>query len=114
MAAPGAAGGVTELRLLASTGDEDGDLRPGSIFFEEAIGGFQQEAFPAANHLRNCRLHLRGTGEVQKAALGVVGAVEVDVSSWYRVEDGWKRQHPGIEVEFALNVRLDFLVFNGL
>ena len=60
---------VAELRLLAGAGDVDGNLGSGSILFEEAIGRLEQEAFPAADHLRDRRLHLRRSGEIEEFRL---------------------------------------------
>src|SRR6476646_1665163 len=113
MSAPVVCGVVAEMRLLACTRNIDGNLGAGSILFEEAIGGFEQKALPAAHHLRNRRLHFRGSGEVQGAAFGVIGAVQMNVGAWNRVENRGKCKHTGIEGEIALHVRLDLLVLSG-
>src|SRR5579872_2938455 len=72
---------VAELRLVAGAGDEDGNLGSSTVFLEEAVGGFQQHAFPSADHFGDGSLHLRGTSEVKGFAVGAIGSMQVDVGA---------------------------------
>src|ERR1700722_14799765 len=94
-------GVVTELRLILRACNIDGDLGAGSVFFEEAIGGFQQHALPSANLLRNCGLHLRCAGEVEDPSHCVVSAVEMDVRSRNVVIHGWQCENAALKCEIT-------------
>src|ERR1700744_3669705 len=53
-----------EVGAFAGAPDVDGDLRSSAVFLEETIGRLEQQAFPSAHHLRDCRLHLGCAFEV--------------------------------------------------
>src|SRR5208337_2219140 len=65
-----------ELRLLSCALDVNGHLRPHSVLFEKAVGGFQQQSLPSAQHLRDGSLQLCGSCKVQRPALQAVLAFE--------------------------------------
>jgi hypothetical protein len=89
----GAVHGEAYFEVTVIAGDLDGDLRTGTIFFEHAVEGFEQDRLPAGHHLGGGGVGADMAAEVEGVAVLGVGAVKVDVGSGNLVVEGADEHH---------------------
>src|SRR6202041_1290811 len=102
---PQAAEIYAETGALASPANVDWDFGSDAVFLEDAVGGFQQLAEHATDHLRNGGVELGGAGKVQRAALHAVGAFELNQRAGNRVAQRRQRDDTASHLEVSVHDR---------
>src|ERR1035437_1775009 len=95
-----------EFRRVPHPSYLDWNHRPRALLLEEAVSRLQQKSLPSPHHLRNRRLHARGSIKVQ-GAFQRVGALQLNVRARHTVLKIGQGNNSLCHVKAALHLRAD-------
>ena len=84
--------------------DFDGDEGAGAVLGEEGVDGFEEQGFPAGDHLGNVGVEAGGAVEVEDLAVEGVGALDGDVGAGNAEVERGEGELAGAEGEGAAHV----------